>query len=629
MTETPRQPSDDAAREAFLAAIGHEMRTPLGAMLGLTELALSSDSPAEIRDCLLRVQRNGMALLSLVNDLLDVSKIEHGEFDLDERTYDIQALVDDVLDALAARAAQKNLELRAHVDAEVPAWLRGDPNRLRQVLMNLMGNAVKFTPRGAVTLYVAVAGERLELRVVDTGIGMDADDAARAFDKFWRSAKVRGYGGTGLGLAITQAIVVRMGGAVRLTSQPGVGSTFVVRLPLQPEQLVGEGRRPQVMLTVRDATLRKDMLRTLLRRGYPLAVFESALDAVHQRALMAVTPGILVADADDPDLTELAAEVRQARGAVLAVMPLDHRGAGVGYGATLNPPWRMGTLCERLDALAMERAARLSTYLPTRAERARAPGLRLLVVDDTADSARVTSHVLRKAGYEVDVADDGARAIERLQNREYALVVMDVEMPEVDGIAATRRIRADERAHGWPRTPVLGLSAHGTDSVRNACLAAGMDDFCAKPIDKLRLLDWTAQWLERRPHVLVVDDCDDVRVALRRFLEADGAFRASQAPDGASALRSLARGGVALLVLDREMPDLDGLEVLARLRAGETAAQTPVLMLSGHDDPAFDARCVALGAARRLLKPVSRRDFLEAVRGLIDPPVVEDPDADA
>jgi PAS domain S-box-containing protein len=498
------------AKSEFLANMSHEVRTPLNGILGMTELALDTDLTAEQREYLGMARASGEALLHIINDILDFSKIEAGKLELEAIDFDLHATVEEAVGLLAEKASVKGLELICHVEAQPPCWLRGDPGRLRQVLLNLAGNAVKFTDRGEVLVCARLEeqgpdGAVVRCEVRDTGAGIPPDVQPRLFASFTQadSSTTRKFGGTGLGLAISKRLVGLMGGEIGLTSEPGRGSTFrfTVRLA-KGEAAPPAPRRDEVLRGLRalvaddNATNRMMLTRNLA--GWGLRVAEASGGAEALAALRSAEEAFALALLDyqmpQMDGMELArhikadpalAGVRLIMLTSLGVRGQREQARAAGIEGYLVKPVRLSHLYDCLATVMAAPGPAPSVPArpvpdPGRRPPPAAPGPRVLLAEDNAVNQTLALRLLEKLGCRVDVVGNGREAVAAVARGDYALVFMDCQMPEMDGYEATAAIRQGER--GPRRLPIIALTASAMQGDREACLAAGMDDYLSKPL---------------------------------------------------------------------------------------------------------------------------------------------------
>jgi PAS domain S-box-containing protein len=514
-----RAEAANRAKSAFLAGMSHEIRTPMNGIIGMAELLAETRLSAEQRLSVETIRQSADALLVLINDILDFSKIEAGRLTLEEAPFDIVALAEEVA-ALVAPRTRPGVEVVLDAAPDLPRAVRGDAARVRQILLNLAGNAVKFTERGHVLLLLrsARAGGGVAVTVRDTGIGIDAETLPHIFGEFVQADQTasRRFEGTGLGLAITRRLVSAMGGTIGVRSVPGRGSAFRLVLPLPPAagsggrgRAEGAGALAGQRILVADGlpALRGSLARLLAGHGAVAATAGSAVDAREalERAAAAGGPfDLVLAGARLPGggagaLARAAAET--APGArILCLGAAEEAGAGTAgesFAARLATPVRPSQLPARLAALLGERPPARDAAPPASvadaAAQAAAPAgpdpCRVLVAEDNRTNREVIRRMLSGAGCAVEIAGDGRAAVEMWRRLAPDLVLMDVSMPEMDGLEATRRIRAAERAEDRARTPVVALTANAMAGDRERCLAAGMDGYLAKPVRKAALFE--------------------------------------------------------------------------------------------------------------------------------------------
>jgi two-component system, sensor histidine kinase and response regulator len=523
------------AKSEFLAHMSHEVRTPMNAIMGMADLALTTDVPGEQREYLTVIKASADSLLTILNDILDFSKMEAGRLELDAIPFKLRDNVEGATTSLAVGAYEKGLELLCDVAAEVPEVVVGDPTRLRQVVVNLLGNAIKFTEKGEVEVRVETEsrdkeGVCLHIAIRDTGIGIPPEKQRPIFDAFTQAdiGTTRQYGGTGLGLAIASRLVGMMGGRIWVESLVGLGSTFhfTVRLGTA-ERTPEESRGPAVSLTglralvVDQNAASRRILETLLSRWGLRATSaqgaEAALSVLHEakRSGDLFRVVLIAAQVSETDGFALAEQIHHNpdMGGVTVVMltSAGQRGDAarcrrLGVEAYLTKPLRQEELREAIQTALRGRGSETgSSFLVTRHSLS-GPSrkLRILLAEDNRVSQQLAARLLEKRGHSVVVAGNGREAMMALEKQSFDLVLMDVEMPEMDGLEATAAIREKEKGSGT-HVPIVAMTAQAMTGDRERCLAGGMDDYISKPIRKEDLYEKVEQFVPE-PNAPVATD---------------------------------------------------------------------------------------------------------------------------
>lgn len=507
----------------FLATMSHQIRTPMNGVVGMTNVLLQTRLSPEQREYTTIIRNSGEALLSILDDVLDYNKIEDGQVELGRAPFPLRALLEELVELLAARAHDKGLEIASIIDARVPPWVQGDRGRLRQVIINLLGNAIKFTHQGHVALRVAVVGHDRDTALIrfdvsDTGVGITPEHQKNLFQDYGQAHRAisREYGGTGLGLAISREIVELMGGRMVLESSEGAGSTFsfTARFITVQDRTTGSFLLPRALSGAQIASLplhpltREIVEQQLSPFGAKVVIAES-VEAL--AALMAQSHGFDAALVELPlGVSEKTAERQVAALAAvcgnvpiaalcsLAQRTVIDRVRRAGAAAVLSRPLRRSSLYDSLVAL-LGLTARPSARLAPPGQSAVATGdlrARVLVAEDNLVNQKVAVRTLEMLGCQAEVAENGALAVEAFKRRDFDVVLMDCQMPVLDGFEAARAIRALESA--GRRVPIIAVTANAMQGDRERCLEAGMDDYVPKPVTMGALDEVLRRWLPER-----------------------------------------------------------------------------------------------------------------------------------
>jgi len=620
--------SSNQMKTEFIASISHEIRTPLNAIVGMSELMQETVLNAEQKEFMSTIWSGSQSLLHLINDLLDVSKIEAGQVDIETIEFDPLQIGSQTLQILQSRAQSKKLDFWFICTPSPAPLVLGDPNRIRQILLNLITNAIKFTDQGSVILRLKWKASpensiQLSFEVEDTGIGIPPKSQSLIFEKFTQVHEhSRKMGGLGMGLNISLLLATAMGGALSFDSEPNQGSIFrfEITLPLlKAAEPINSSALPEIQIiasTPRKALIQASLeawgLKTQIHAENPepkptqimvldLSLPTEIIDKQLQKLGLSHTKGMLLSDPKSESKHE----------ELLSAQNLHW----------IHPPFIPEDVAEFFQFNAKpETGKTIEPHLGSEHPKfQKSP--HILLVEDNPENQLLAKRWLELEGYRTTSALNGIEAIQAYQEMNFELILMDIQMPKMNGLDASQKIRELEAQSGRQRTPIIAFTAHAVAHYRKEAFEMGMDDYMTKPIRRERLVSILNKWIDTQIHILVIDDDPLNHTLIEAYLRGQNNLAIEKALTAAQGAKMLEKKAFSLILLDMEMPGKNGYHFARELKQIKKFQQLPILAITGHRGENERQKCLEAGASEFLEKPFSKTELLERMRQILSPPL--------